>query len=76
MKSTGDPNVHDAGLIAAAQCVEHYEIAVYGTLRTFAEQIGMNDAAILLQQTLDEEELCDAKLTEIAQSHVNADASH
>ena len=75
-KAKGDPHVHDAGLIAAAQRVEHYEMAVYGTLRTFAEQLGMADAALLFQQTLDEEELCDEKLTEIALDHVNAEAQH
>jgi ferritin-like metal-binding protein YciE len=45
----------DAGLIAAAQAVEHYEISRYGTLRTWAEELGLNDAVSLLQETLDEE---------------------
>jgi len=50
-----DPDVLDAGLVAAAQKVEHYEIASYGTVRTWAERLGYNSAAQLLQQTLDEE---------------------
>jgi ferritin-like metal-binding protein YciE len=56
----------DAGLISAAQAVEHYEIARYGTLRTWAQQLGMNDAARLLQQTLQEEENTDRTLTQLA----------
>jgi len=59
-------NVRDAGIIAGAQKVEHYEIASYGSVRTWAEQMGHQDAASLLQQTLDEEKRADAKLTEIA----------
>jgi ferritin-like metal-binding protein YciE len=61
----------DAGLLAAAQAVEHYEITRYGTLRTWAEELGMQDAASLLQETLDEEEATDEALTEIAKSAVN-----
>ena len=72
VSATGDPNVHDAGLIAAAQRVEHYEMAVYGTLRTFAEQLGLADVATTLEQTLEEEKNADAKLTEIAEQHINA----
>jgi len=60
--------VRDAGLIAAAQKVEHYEIATYGSLRSWAEQMGHTQAAQLLQQTLDEEKNADAKLTQIAQT--------
>lgn len=59
-------SVGDAALIAAAQKVEHYEIAGYGTLRTFAYLMGFDDAAQLLQTTLDEEEQTDKKLTQIA----------
>ena len=66
--------VLDAGLIAAAQKVEHYEIAGYGTARTHAEILGHNDAAKLLQQTLDEEKSTDEKLTELAESVVNEEA--
>ena len=69
-----DPDVLDAGLIAAAQKVEHYEIASYGTVRTWAEQLGHNDASRLLQQTLDEEGEANKKLTQIAESHVNMEA--
>ena len=55
----------DAGLVSSAQAVEHYEIARYGTLRTWAEELGLGDAAKLLQETLDEEEATDQALTEI-----------
>lgn len=64
----------DAGLLAAAQAVEHYEISRYGTLRTWAEELGHDDAATLLQQTLDEEEATDEALTELAESVVNQQA--
>jgi ferritin-like metal-binding protein YciE len=64
----------DAGLIGAAQAVEHYEISRYGTLRTWAEELGLGDAASLLQATLDEEKGADQKLTAIAESTVNQDA--
>jgi ferritin-like metal-binding protein YciE len=70
-----EPAVLDAALIASAQRVEHYEIAAYGTLRKFAEQLGFDDAAELLQQTLEEEEQADEKLTQIAESSVNAQAA-
>jgi len=71
INARGNDDVRDAALIAAAQRVEHYEIAGYGTLRTFAKTLGMHEAATLLQQTLDEEEATDKKLTEIAVSIVN-----
>jgi len=64
----GEDPVKDAALIAAAQKVEHYEIATYGTLRTWAEILGMTEAARLLQETLDEEAGADDKLTELAKS--------
>ena len=64
----------DAGLLAAAQAVEHYEISRYGTLRTWAEELGLDDAAALLQETLDEEEATDEALTEIAKTVVNQEA--
>ena len=73
--ATGDPSVKDAALIASAQRVEHYEIAAYGTLRTLARQVGLNDVATLLQKTLDEEGSCDKKLTAIAESHINQQAA-
>ena len=64
----------DAGLIAAAQAVEHYEISRYGTLRTWPEELGLNDAVSLLQETLDEEKATDEVLTKIAESVVNREA--
>jgi ferritin-like metal-binding protein YciE len=64
----------DAGLVSAAQAVENYEIARYGTLRTWAEELGLDDAVKLLQETLDEEEATDEALTELAESVVNQEA--
>ena len=64
----------DAGLLAAAQAVEHYEISRYGTLRTWAEELGYSKSVELLQTTLDEEESTDAALTELAESVVNQEA--
>ncbi len=61
----------DAGLLAAAQAVEHYEISRYGTLKRWAEVLGMNDAAKLLGQTLDEESRTDESLTKLADKRVN-----
>ncbi|HWV58070.1 MAG TPA: ferritin-like domain-containing protein [Longimicrobiales bacterium] len=68
------PDVLDAALIGAAQRVEHYEIAAYGTVRTYADQLGFTEHANLLQQTLDEEGETDKRLTQIAESRVNPDA--
>jgi ferritin-like metal-binding protein YciE len=70
----GDPQVKDAALIAAAQRVEHYEMAAYGSARAFARQLGRDDVAELLQETLDEEGNADKILTDIAESHINAEA--
>ena len=64
----------DAGLLAAAQAVEHYEITRYGTLRTWADELGLSDAVLLLQDTLDEEEATDDALTELAETVVNQEA--
>jgi ferritin-like metal-binding protein YciE len=64
----------DAGLLAAAQAVEHYEISRYGTLRTWARELGLEEAADLLQETLSEEEATDEALTEIAETVVNQKA--
>lgn len=64
----------DAGLISAAQAVEHYEITRYGTLRRWATELGMKEAAQLLSETLDEESATDDKLTKLAESSVNAEA--
>jgi len=74
IKAKGDPDVIDAGLIAAAQRVEHYEIAGYGTVRTYAEILGNEEAVRLLEKTLQEEEETDDKLTELAESHINVEA--
>jgi ferritin-like metal-binding protein YciE len=69
-----DPAVLDAGLISKAQHVEHYEIAGYGTVRTYARQLGFESQAELLQQTLDEEGRTDHLLTELAESGINVEA--
>jgi len=66
VSGSGDPNVKDAALIAAAQRVEHYEIAAYGTARTLADELDLDDAKDLLDQTLDEEGNADKLLTKIA----------
>jgi ferritin-like metal-binding protein YciE len=70
-----EPEVIDAGLIAAAQKVEHYEIAAYGSLCAWAEHLHYGDARRLLHETLEEEKRTDAKLTELAQREVNASAA-
>lgn len=64
----------DAGLLSAAQAVEHYEIARYGTLCTWAEELGMSEAAELLEETLEEEKATDEALTELAEECVNQEA--
>lgn len=69
-----EDSVRDAAIICAAQRVEHYEIAGYGCARTFADQLGHQDAARMLQQTLDEEKAADEKLTQIAVNAVNTEA--
>ena len=69
-----EDDVLDAGMIGAAQKVEHYEIAAYGTARTHANLLGLNKVAKLLQQTLDEEAATDKKLTQLAESVVNLEA--
>ena len=74
MEEDMEPEVLDAALISAAQRVEHYEIAAYGTLRTYARQLGYDNHAQLLQQSLDEEGAADKLLTVIAVSTVNVDA--
>jgi ferritin-like metal-binding protein YciE len=71
ISASGDSNVRDAALISAAQRVEHYEMAGYGTVRTFAEHLGHADAARLLQMTLDEEKETDQELTQIAEKDIN-----
>jgi ferritin-like metal-binding protein YciE len=74
IKDTADESVRDAGIIAAAQKVEHYEMAAYGTVRTFADILGNDDHAELLSQTLEEERHADAILTGIADiANIKAD---
>ena len=74
MAEDAPPAVLDAALISAAQKVEHYEIASYGCVRTYARLLGYDDAARLLQETLDEEGDADKKLTELAESVINVEA--
>jgi ferritin-like metal-binding protein YciE len=71
IKEDAEPSVKDAALIAAAQRVEHYEIAAYGTVRAYAERLGQKEAVKLLDKTLKEEGETDKLLTQIAESHVN-----
>jgi ferritin-like metal-binding protein YciE len=75
MKEFADCPALDAGLIAAAQAVEHYEIARYGALRSWAELAALDEAEQLLEQTLDEEKATDARLTEIAEGMVNPESA-
>ncbi len=75
MEQDGDEDVIDAALISAAQRVEHYEMAAYGCLRTYAELLGHSDAVALLAETLAEEEAADEKLTELAEGGINAAAA-
>src|ERR1700738_3625622 len=74
VKAEGDPDVRDAGLIGAAQRVEHYEMAGYGTARSLARRLGENQTAEILQQTLDEEGEANKKLASIAGSQGNVGA--
>ena len=74
MSEAKNPDVLDAGLIGCAQAVEHYEMARYGTLKAWAEQLEMEDAAELLEETLEEEKAADEKLTELALSGLNQES--
>jgi ferritin-like metal-binding protein YciE len=74
LEEDADPDVRDAALIAAAQRVEHYEIAAYGTARTYARQLGFDNHVELLQRTLEEESNTDERLTKLAEGRVNRDA--
>ena len=74
IEEIGDPAVLDAALIASAQRVEHYEMAGYGCVRTFASLLGYTDAVALLQETLNEEGSADKKLTELAETIINVQA--
>jgi ferritin-like metal-binding protein YciE len=75
MGDVDDTDVRDAAILASAQAVEHYEITRYGTLVAFAKQLGREDCASVLQQSLDEEKATDKKLTAIAESRVNRKAA-
>ncbi len=75
LEKEGDPAVIDAALIASAQRVEHYEIAAYGCLRTYAQLLGHTQSEQLLQQTLEEEEATDKKLTELGEGGINQAAA-
>jgi len=75
MSDVDDKDVLDAAMLASAQAVEHYEITRYGTLIAFAKQLGRQDCASVLQQTLDEEKATDQKLTALAESRVNRHAA-
>jgi ferritin-like metal-binding protein YciE len=75
LEEEGDPAVIDAALIASAQRVEHYEIAAYGCLRTYASLLGYSDAERLLSQTLKEEEAADKKLSQLGESGINQSAA-
>lgn len=74
-KNKGEPAVIDAGLIGAAQRVEHYEIAAYGCARTYAELLGDEEAVQLLEETLEEEKSADAKLNDLAMQIINVEAA-
>jgi ferritin-like metal-binding protein YciE len=71
LKEAGEPDARDAAIIGAAQKVEHYEIASYGTLRAYAKLLGMDDAYDLLTQSLEEERATDVSLTELAVTSIN-----
>jgi ferritin-like metal-binding protein YciE len=75
MEEDGEESVRDAALISAAQKVEHYEMAAYGCLRSYAQILGHNDAAKLLEQTLKEEEAADQKLNALAEGGINQAAA-
>ncbi len=75
MSETDQGAMRDAGIIAAGQKVEHYEIATYGTLRTFAQTLGLDDAAAILEEILEEEKAADEALTDIAVSTINLKAA-
>ena len=75
LKEQTDPSVRDAALLAASQKIEHYEIAAYGTVITYAEQLGDEDAANLLKKTLNEEKHTDKLLSKLAEGVINQDAA-
>lgn len=74
ISNTEHSPLRDAGIIAAANRVEHYEIAAYGSARTFAQTLGLKSAVTLLEQTLEEEKKADKKLTQLAETMINHEA--
>jgi ferritin-like metal-binding protein YciE len=76
MEEHAESPMMDAALICAAQKIEHYEIATYGTICTWADLLGLDEASDLLKETLDEEKTTDETLTEIAESEINTEAVH
>jgi len=74
LKEDATPEVLDAGIIVGAQKVEHYEIAAYGSLCTFAETLGFDEDLELLKQSIEEEKMADEKLTELAEAGVNEES--
>ena len=74
ISNTDESPVRDAGIIAAANRVEHYEMAGYGSARTFAQILGLRSAVSLLEQTLEEEKMADKKLTQLAETMINDEA--
>lgn len=75
MEECDEGAMRDAGIICSAQKVEHYEIASYGSLKTFASTLGLNDAAAILEEILEQEKAADGTLTEIAESTINVQAA-
>lgn len=75
MEEAGDKDTRDAGMIAAAQAVEHYEITRYGTMIAWAKRLGLNEAARLLQDNLDQEYAADRKLSKLAEGDLNRQAA-
>ncbi len=76
IQNTDKSELRDAALIVAGNQVEHYELAAYGSLRTFAQLLGYEEVVGLLQKTLEEEKRADAKLTQIGESQINIQALH
>jgi ferritin-like metal-binding protein YciE len=75
MEEAEDPATRDAGMLAAAQSVEHYEISKYGTLVAWAEELGMSEAVTLLEETLEEEKKADKLLSQLAEGKLNREAA-
>jgi ferritin-like metal-binding protein YciE len=76
MQNIGKSEIRDAALIVAGNQIEHYEMAAYGSLRTFAQLLGQDEVVAILQRTLEEEKKANAKLTELGESQVNIQALH